>query len=169
MHRIAKDMGRLTKQVNGLLSLVEERAEEVAEGLRDHVEEAREDLASDVESLRLSVEELDERTTTLSIGAGNVAEALERTEALTDKLEALENRAKLLEAMMAKSARVRVADAMGLAGPALAWVKGEISTGRWAEVLEAWANGKRQWVAEDVGLPHWPEPPPWMGEEDIPW
>jgi hypothetical protein len=115
------------------------------------------------------LEEVDLRTTALAIGQGNVSAALDRTEALTDKLESLESRAIVLEAAMAKRAKVTISRAIGLGGPALAWVKGDITTGRWAEVLTDWLNGKDRWVAEDVGLETWPEPPAWMGEDDMPW
>jgi len=126
-------------------------------------------LACSTDALEQRLEEVDERTTALAIGQGAIAAALDRTEALAGTLERLEARAVVLELATAKLARVTVSDAMGLAGPALAWVKGEISTGRWAEVLTEWQNGKRSWTADDCGLPSWPEPPPWMGEEDIVW
>ncbi len=117
------------------------------------------------------LEEVDLRTTSLAIGQGNIGAALERTEALTDKLESLEARAVVLEAAYAGRAKVPVRHVLGLAGPALAWVKGEISAGQWAEVLTAWQNGQREWTAADVGLEAWPEPPEWMAkvEDDLPW
>lgn len=123
-----------------------------------------------VDDAEARIEEVDLRTTALAIGQGNISAALDRTEALTDKLEALENRAILLEAAMAKRAKVPIRHVLGLAGPALAWVKGDITAGRMAEVLSAWLNGQHEWKAEDVGLEAWPEPPEWMAEEDhIPW
>lgn len=137
---------------------------------RTRVDEVAQRLYALVASTEERLEEVDLRTTSLAIGQGNIAAALDRTEALVAKLDGLESRAVLLEAAMAKRARVPVRHALGLAGPALAWVKGDISAGRWAEVLTDWLNGQREWSPHDVGLEAWPEPPEWMTDEDhIPW
>jgi hypothetical protein len=138
-----RDIARLTREVSGLLIL----ADEVEQRL----------------------DEVDERSTQLAVGAGNIAHALERTAMLVEKLDELENRSLVVEAAFAGRARVTPQRAVQLAGPALAWVKGEISASKWAEVLTAWSNGQRQFSAADMGLEAWPEPPAWMGEDQIPW
>lgn len=134
------------------------------------VDEVATRLYALVEATEARIEEVDERTTALAIGQGNIGAALDRTEALVARLDGLESRAAVLEAAYAKRAKVTISRAIVLGGPALAWVKGDISAGRFAEVLTAWLNGKDHFTAEDVGLEAWPEPPEWMGDEDhIPW